>query len=928
MSFLSRLLPTEGLYCVCLLTEKGMRNYWLDSIEQAEDLALNLDKAGNTVFIAQSTFSERGTSFAGRKGDLAYAAKAFFLDIDCGPGKPYADQRDGAAALSEFCKSNGFPMPSVVNSGNGLYAHWILANPIRSDQWQTTAKLLKQLVVATAPGLDADGIVADRARILRPIGTHNRKDPNSPKPVKLIYESPAIEFLEFVRILSAAAKKQKLDTAAARPPKAQDDLNAEFQVYDETPTDAQQVADRCLQIRQFRETRGNLSEPLWYASLGVVLFCTDGEALCHQWSSGHPDYDADDADKKIEHRRSSAGPTTCHYFGEINPQGCIGCKFSSKIKSPIVLGRPDPKPIEVVAEEEVPPAGYRRSEEGLFFEEDGRWVLFYDQDLYPVRLAFDESLGYEVMTIRHKLPHEGWLEFTMRSALIHDHKTLMQTMTDNHVKVIGVKEKQRMAFYIESYAQKLQRQRRMTNLMCQMGWKERNGRSMFVLGQKIFVPNEAPEAAALAKNVPNAATGFRTEGSLEAWVEQTKLFNQKGMEPFAFALLAGGFGAPLMKFTGFDGAMVSMVGDSGTGKTLMLRMIQSVWGYHNDLMMLRDDTKNALVSRLGVYGNLPLTVDEITNIDGMDLSDLVYRVTQGRDKARLTKTAEERKVLNTWNTLAVVTTNSSLAEKLAGAKQDAGAELNRIFEFYCPPHPGFCNDITTGLYWTLDGNYGLAGEKYAQWLVDNMDHIKPGLDKVRAMIDQKSEARAEERYWSAIAATAIYGGLVAQSLGLIKFQVAPLVEWVVDCIRGMRGEKTELTSDSVSILGQFLDEFAAHRLIVKHAAERMVTVIDPPRGSLVYRVEQDTNRVYVARQTFKVWLTKRHGAYNKVKNDLIALKVLRNANVRKVLGSGTMYAGSQQPCWEIDIKNPALGDVGLYLVQDAEMLARAPKEAK
>jgi len=59
------------------------------------------------------------------------------------------------------------------------------------------------------------------------------------------------------------------------------------------------------------------------------------------------------------------------------------------------------------------------------------------------------------------------------------------------------------------------------------------------------------------------------------------------------------FGAPLLKFTGFDGAMVSMFGGSGAGKTLLMRWVQSIYGFHNDLLMLRDDTRNALVSRLG-----------------------------------------------------------------------------------------------------------------------------------------------------------------------------------------------------------------------------------------------------------------------------------------------------------------------------------------
>jgi uncharacterized protein (DUF927 family) len=219
----------------------------------------------------------------------------------------------------------------------------------------------------------------------------------------------------------------------------------------------------------------------------------------------------------------------------------------------------------------------------------------------------------------------------------------------------------------------------MTMLMNQMGWKTDNeGKPFFVLGQKIFYHDGTIKDASLARHVPSAAKGFRSAGDLNLWAEATKLLDQPGMEPYAFALLCG-FAAPLTKFTGFAGALVSMVGDSGIGKTLMLRFNQSIYGFHEDLIMLKDDTRNALISRLGTYGNLPMAIDEVTNQDGLELSEFVYRITQGRDKVRLTKNSEERKVINNWNTLACVSTNSSLIDKLSGLKHDASAEINRVF---------------------------------------------------------------------------------------------------------------------------------------------------------------------------------------------------------------------------------------------------------
>jgi hypothetical protein len=511
------------------------------------------------------------------------------------------------------------------------------------------------------------------------------------------------------------------------------------------------------------------------------------------------------------------------------------------------------------------------------------------------------------------------MEFPIRSSLVHDPKALMICMSDNHVHVIGAKPRKIMVAYMESYISRLQRARSMTQLLNQMGWKDVNGKTLFVLGKRIFHEDGTIEDASLAKHVPGAARGYHSKGDLNKWVEATELLDQPGMEPYAFALLCG-FAAPLMKFTGFDGAMVSMVGDSGIGKTLLLKWVQSIYGYHKDLMMLRDDTRNALVGRLGIYGNMPLTVDEVTNIDGMELSDLVYRITQGRDKARLTKNSEEKKAINSWNTLALVSSNSSLIDKLGGVKHDASAEVNRLFEYDLKMMDGFSGTITSDLFWTIDNNYGFAGERYIAWLTQNTQKVSSGLAKLQDKMDKEINIQGDERFWSAIAATAVYGGMVAKSLGLVHFDVVRVKDWAIQTIRGMRTIKEDLSGNSIGIFGQFLDEHTNNRILVKGGAVggKMCTMLDAPRGSLVIRHEVDTDRLYVSRNVFRTWLNKKQGSYGRVRADLAKVGALLNANRNKVLGGGTSYAGASQPCWEIDIKCSALGAVGLHVVKAAE----------
>ena len=126
----------------------------------------------------------------------------------------------------------------------------------------------------------------------------------------------------------ASLPKRRLDEAALRSP-------------DFAPASASRIADQCRQLAQFRDTKGNIAEPLWYAGLCVLTRCVESERIAHEWSSGHPGYSVAETQKKFAHALRDSGPTTCARFESLNPEGCKNCSRKGLIKSPIVLGRRD-----------------------------------------------------------------------------------------------------------------------------------------------------------------------------------------------------------------------------------------------------------------------------------------------------------------------------------------------------------------------------------------------------------------------------------------------------------------------------------------------------------------------------------------------------------------------------------------------------------
>jgi hypothetical protein len=189
-----------------------------------------------------------------------------------------------------------------------------------------------------------------------------------------------------------------------------------------------------------------------------------------------------------------------------------------------------------------------------------------------------------------------------------------------------------------------------------------------------------------------------------------------------------------------------------------------------------------------------------------------------------------------------------------------------------------------------------------------VEEVKQKIDQVQRGVDLRAEITGEERFISAVATVAILGGVIAKSLGLIAFDIAPIISWATGAITGMRTSKKDLSGDTAGVLGQFLDEHVGNRLLVKHGPRSNTwLVVDPPKGQLVMRHEVDTGRLFISRAAFKTWLAKKLGSYTQVKNELKTRGVLISDGGRKNLGVGTYFAGASQAVFEIDGHHEALG---------------------
>lgn len=107
------------------------------------------------------------------------------------------------------------------------------------------------------------------------------------------------------------------------------------------------IESRCAFMRRAKDEAASLPEPEWYAALSVWSRCKGADEVAHERSRPYAGYSEAETQEKLERARS-VGPATCAYVRSISP-ACAGCPL--QVTSPVLLGREDPAPAPVDAED-------------------------------------------------------------------------------------------------------------------------------------------------------------------------------------------------------------------------------------------------------------------------------------------------------------------------------------------------------------------------------------------------------------------------------------------------------------------------------------------------------------------------------------------------------------------------------------------------
>lgn len=933
--------------CLAGIKSGRVRHFFLSEKSNADGVIDTLVNDHWNVYFGCASYK----TDENRTQDNVAALKAFYIDIDCGQGKPYEVQTDAIAALGAFCNTCNLPKPTLVNSGRGVHAYWTLTEPVAPDAWKPVAARLKAACVKY--DLHADPVVTtDTARILRVPGTKNFKGEDGPLNVELIFSGESTTFEDFRTIVESLGVPEKAVEVkeSFRPAYLKDSPE-----LDETTKallgnrraryrkllNRSRDGSGCNQVIFALEHSEDLPEPLWRSNLSIAQHCVDRDQAIHFISKDHPNYDPAETEKKAD---AIPGPHHCKTFEQLNAPSCQSCKHYGKLTSPIQLAQEIEKsvgPVEIEVEPEngvtqaavvIPeyPFPYFRGKNGGVYrrpdavdkkkkkdedeeeDDDDKEILVCPVDFYAVKRLHDPEHG-DVVWFRLHLPKDGIRNFSMPAAHLGSKDKLREFLASRGLSVIN-KQVDLVMGYVNRWVHTLQNKERAEKTITQFGWADDD--TTFIVGERAISATGVRYVPA-ASELTSIADNLNKRGTLEDWKEIISFYNRPGMEAQVFALGVA-FGSPLLKFTGVLGALVNLYSpSSGTGKSTLLRVVNSVYGRPNGLMLLKDDTRMSRQFQTGALNNIPCTVDEITNMSAEDMSDLAYNTTNGRGRNRMRSQTNAMRINNTtWASIALTSSNASIRERISSFKLFAEGELMRVIEVPIFRDESISKVESDKVFSKLDFNYGHAIDPYIFWVINNFDRVLEALEDMRAKIDREAHLTQRERFWSATGAANYVGLGIAKQLGLIDVDVKASYKWFIKLLLSLKADTYRAGGgvDPENVLGEFINSEITNTLIIDDAVDLRHGFPKPPllepRGQLNIRIEPDTQRVYVMSKTLKAYCSKYQLPYAEICNKLEQMKILIGKTKRR-LSKGTKFQSMPTECLVFDLKETNLKDFGI-----------------
>jgi len=954
-AFLHKLLSSKGHPVAWVLKGDVKYNVMFSSIDEMANSLPNLDNNNDAVYFAVATYKDFRKKNA-RKTDNVLYYKTLWMDIDVDPQDPnkYSNQKEVLQALGEFLTKSHLPRPMIVSSGGGIHLYWPLIDEITIEQWQTMPDML--IAMAHHIGFKLDvACVKLPTQVLRPVGTHHKKDPTNPKEVRLLKDAAAHRFPDLKTIVEHYITNHEINVVETNKKKHTNAfellVNSAGWTYEPVMPlrNAQPIIDQCKQVRD----GATAGEPIWRGMLSIIRLCEDGRDIAHWISSKDPRYNAHDTDAKLDNLDETQGvsgmPMTCAQFAQLNPSGCELC--TARVTSPIVLGIPDDNKKEIEVEQQqfetpeiiqthitgrypivhprmepAPPLQTIVTSGGRFnLTDQGVVVTTYEKDeetgdmkqhnvvlcaqkLYPIDYIYkvnDEGNKEYYYMWRIEDGRGSFNDCIVAADVFHSQGLLVTEFTKFGVIIEKQQHFPLFGTFMRSWIKTLTDQTQASKMYETLGWQS-NGD--FVCGKSVVTEQGGVHRAILNEEAQGIANlgNMEPTGDYAKWQAAINVFNKVGQEHAQMAICSS-FAGPLMSCTNIRGFLLSLQGKSGAGKSTIQEAAASVWGKPKPQLRSapgtkRGDTDLSVIRAIGVYKNIPTQMEEITNMPNETISDFVYSLSLGAEKSRLKQNKQggySRNAGLNWQTVFVSSSNLTIRDKLSAAKTDFEAESMRIFEISNIPTLTETDMISdTQLLMDIEDNYGHAGVLYIKYLQENKSQLKVWVDDKIRTLSEKMKATQSERFWVQGLAAWFVGAEIAKIAGIHDFDLERLEKYVEEHYLHQR-KILSVTKDYASTsFSEMINSLLPDAIVTTTNNSLKGGLCDthlvPKTGKLYMRIELDKRCGYLSSNRVRTWANQNETTVTAVINSGLEAGYLDDDNtLEHSLGDGvTGYSGT------------------------------------
>ena len=879
--FLAAVLPTSGLYCTVELSTKKRQHVFVEDLPALESAIQKFSDRSKNTYFALASFNEAGS----REAANASFVRSIFIDLDIGTGeKTYLSKRAAVEALHQFLvdtKLVTLGAPWLVDSGGGIHAYWPLDKDATVAEWRPVAEAFKAMAKELGFRIDMT-VTADAARVLRPPGTLNHKyDP--PRPVLLKFRGAIFSLASIAALLGALVMPAKAATdivlpgkrpsLAAMSPIMQALSNNSITLFKNIMVKTV-AGTGCGQVAHYIEhAKEDGMEPLWRGLLSIAAKCDDGQKAAHRLTAMHP-YDFDRMQQKLLEIK---GPYPCTALDSNNPGICGECQHWGKITNPLALGRatavettekiyevPEDAPIHPGAHitRPTPPAGYTYGVKGGVYREvpgvDGAGStqsLVVPFDFFMIDML-QEGNTYHSRFAAMRKNSVVYVTIPNNAAGSKD-EVIKKLSGQNIIAAYGSGNDVHLFNYVRTCIGEASAADSALRVPPNMGWQADGG---FAVSDQILLPNNLGYTF-VSDKLTNVINATSTKGSLGDWQRVMHMLQAKEQWGLLFHA-AIGFGTPLMQWIdeGTPGVTFHVCGNtSSAGKTLALNLCASVWGSPQHYPVIPTTSSVTMMQRAGLLGNLPLVIDEVTTKSRDSKNEWIpnyaFAFSQGAHKLKGSGSSNTELDNNLfWRSMCILTSNDPQMEHMMGARETTSeGEVRRMLE-WVTTKPIVWTDPERDLLELLNVNYGHAGRKYAQWLVDNQEVAKEVLIATQKKWRAAAHAKDSERFWNAGCSSILAGAILAgpKYANVFEFDTPQLAKFAQGLVRYARAIIDSNQNTAEDILNAYTREYNGQ--FIKIGPEQNGVAIfndgrqvrkDSTRGRVAGRIEYDVKAGWV-----------------------------------------------------------------------------------